>query len=165
MNTEKEISPSQTAQIIEHLIKASTVQMVNQWNEANPEDPIDFRYLKSKVDVKNHPDIKAQACLSLEVKTKLQWNVLNRKVVNFQSKQGLEKSEGLYELELWSAMFVEILNMGLLSAISIVQFRSDIKQQTNDHSKQEYPLCPDQAIGKAHSAKAKSPRKTNTKRN
>lgn len=147
-NSPAEIGPAKVLGVLKLSMQESATKLVQGWNESEAtiesNDAIDVRFVEGKGKIK-HDKVKAQAHLTLEIKRNSQWTVVSRKVVNFPSMVAMDKAGVLYELELWSLMFVEITQMGLLSAISLVQHR----QQTNDHSTQKHPLSPDQAVSEA----------------
>jgi hypothetical protein len=150
------INPSVILGILRTSVEDASKLVVADWNEKSPDDPINIRFTQTNIKLKNKQthdgvSIKVQASLTLEIRRNFEWHIISRKISNFTSAKALEDAGVLYELELWSLMFVEITHMGLLSALSL----SEYKQQTK-HDDHETKACGsianDQAVDPVHSS-------------
>lgn len=164
----KQLGTDKTQQVLQLALEGSAKEMIKRWNEYNPEDPIDIRFVYNETKLsetlkdqhKNQTGelLRAQATLTMELRRNFQWQVLVRQVQNFRSVAAMERAGVHLRLELWSLMFVEITHMGFIAGISSILHR----QQTNDH-KHEYPISESEAVGRdqatdfAHLAENQAP--------
>ena len=152
--TVKPIEPAIILGILRTSIEDASKLVVEEWNRKSPEDPINIRFTQSNGKLKNKishdgVSIKAQAMLTLEIRRNFEWHVVARKVSNFTSVKAQQDAGVLYELELWSLMFVEITHMGLLTALSLSEYKQQTKHDDQQKDQGE-PVAFDQAISPLH---------------
>lgn len=157
---EKQFSVEKELQLLKLYIEQAGKTFVEVWNNNNADDPIDMRFTISKAvsSVNKH----AQISLQFELRRNLIWEVLSRTVANTATKKELEMNEVLLTTGLWRDMFVEITQIGFISAIGIAHERSLTRQPDHDQHR-KYPATPDQAQAKGPTNK--KPRKPHSKKN